>query len=343
MSPAKFFSIIFLLLFSMHLKAQKTDTLVLLNGNIITGEIKKLDYGRMLYKTSGMGSVNVKRENIKAFKSNKKFEVLLNNGDVYFGSFGMVDNKSRTVKLNFINGFDTIAINSIVEIYPIKNRFWKRISGNADVGFSYTKGSKIGSFSFSGNVNHRERKFENNLKWNNIDTYSGDSLSSVKSDLTLYSMKRINKGWSVGGFMGYNINSELGLDLRLMISTVVNYDLIYTQRHRFYFSVGPVGNMEWNKEKSNPDKNLEAIVSAAYRYYKYSSPELQITSLLATFTGLTPGKRWRFNYTLDANIEIVNNFYLGVRFYLDFDDSVKGEDVSKTDWGSTMTVGYSFN
>ena len=241
MSPAKFFPIIFLLLFSMHLKAQKTDTLVLLNGNIITGEIKKLDYGRMLYKTSGMGSVNVKRENIKAFKSNKKFEVLLNNGDVYFGSFGMVDNKSRTVKLNFINGFDTIAINSIVEIYPIKNRFWKRISGNADVGFSYTKGSKIGSFSFSGNVNHRERKFENNLKWNNIDTYSGDSLFSVKSDLMFYSMKRINKDWSVGEFMGYNINSEPGLDLRLMISTVVNYDLIYTQRHRFCFSVGTEG------------------------------------------------------------------------------------------------------
>ena len=50
------------------LTAQKTDTLVVKNKNIITGEIKKLSYGLMTFKTSGMGTLKVKREYILGLK-----------------------------------------------------------------------------------------------------------------------------------------------------------------------------------------------------------------------------------------------------------------------------------
>ncbi len=339
----KRFFLLLSVLIAVAAKGQKTDTLILINGNIITGEIKKLDYGRMLYKVSGLGSVNVKRENIRSLKSGKKFEILLDDGNTFFGSLDTAGGKSGTVKINYLLGHDTLPIDRIVEIYPIKNSFWKRISGGFDVGFSYSKGSKIGRFSFSGTIRQKSRKFDNNILWDNMYTYSEDSLTSQKSDLTFYSLRRLKKGWSVGGFLGYNINSELGIDLRLMMSLVANYDLVYTQRNRLYLLAGPVQNMEWDRETDKPENNFEGIVSVGYKYYKYSSPQLQVNSLLSAFPGFTSQKRWRINYSFNANVEIISDFYVGAKFYIEYDNRKTLEESEQTDWGTTLTVGYTFN
>ncbi len=77
MTPFRNILFVLFLLLGGFSFAQKTDTLVMLNGNVITGEIKELDYGLLIYKTSGMGTLKVKRENINSLKSKKRFEVLM--------------------------------------------------------------------------------------------------------------------------------------------------------------------------------------------------------------------------------------------------------------------------
>ncbi|NOY51968.1 MAG: hypothetical protein GXO88_15565 [Chlorobi bacterium] len=49
--------------------SQKTDTIIHINGNVLTGEIKRLDYGIVTYKIDGMGTVNFETDKIKPLNS----------------------------------------------------------------------------------------------------------------------------------------------------------------------------------------------------------------------------------------------------------------------------------
>jgi len=323
--------------------AQKTDTLVMMNGNIVTGEIKELDYGLLIYKTAGMGTLKVKRENINSLKSKKRFEVLMDNGDIYYGSFDLCTSKPHTLKILFINGYDTFDIKHIVEVYPIRKNFWRKISGNFDMGFNYSKGSDIATVSLSGNILQKGKRINNNLKWDNLLTYTGDSLKSSKFDLYFSSERKIKNGWSLGALAGVNNSSELGLDLRVLFSFIATYNFIYNDRNRLFATMGPLVNMEWDKGNAVPAENFESILSAGYKFYKYSSPEMHIDTYITAFPNMKFNGRWRLSYNLNVNIEVVNNFYVGTVFFIDYDNKPSLEAVSTSDWGTTLTVGYSFN
>ena len=56
---------------------QKTDHIRLRNGNIVTGEIKSLNYGSLVYKTDAMTTINVKWDHVTQIQSKYKFEITL--------------------------------------------------------------------------------------------------------------------------------------------------------------------------------------------------------------------------------------------------------------------------
>ena len=118
---------------AIEVKAQKTDTIYHVNGNVLTGDFKKLNYGIVKWSMSGMGTITYEVPEIGNIKSNKQFEVKLKNGLLYFGSFDTTG-VERKVKLITANGSQLLNIDDIVEIYPIKRSFWLRTTGNFSLG-----------------------------------------------------------------------------------------------------------------------------------------------------------------------------------------------------------------
>ena len=55
--------------------AQKTDVIVLINGDRITGEIKSYSAGRLVVDTDGAGDVSIKWNKIASITSDKEFEI----------------------------------------------------------------------------------------------------------------------------------------------------------------------------------------------------------------------------------------------------------------------------
>jgi len=152
-----FLSLFWIVFASMGI-AQKTDTLVSTNGNIITGEIKKIEYGLLTYKVSGMGTLSVEMEKIQSLKSVKQFQITLNNGLLYFGSLDTVNSVEPKVKIISRAQSYTVSVTSIVEIFPIKSNFWLRTSGDFSLGGNYAKSTRLLQMIFSGNLYYRDRK-----------------------------------------------------------------------------------------------------------------------------------------------------------------------------------------
>ena len=83
----KFLISIFLVVLSFSVYAQKTDTIVHTNGNILTGEIKRIDFGIVSFKMDGMGTIKYEMDKVQSIKSDKYFEIKLAHGLFYFGTF----------------------------------------------------------------------------------------------------------------------------------------------------------------------------------------------------------------------------------------------------------------
>jgi len=94
---------------------KKTDTIIHVNGNVLLGEIKKLDNGIVTFKMDGMGTIKFEIDKINTFSSNKSFQIIIKSGMQYYGSFD-TSSMSRMVKINLINGSEVVPIENLVRI-----------------------------------------------------------------------------------------------------------------------------------------------------------------------------------------------------------------------------------
>ncbi len=153
--------------------AQKTDIVVLRNGDRITGEIKELRVGKLKYSTDDVGTIFIEWDKVIFLKSKSTFELETEEGDKYFGT---VDTDTTEKKLLVLNQNRTVslALSRVIRISRIKDSFWKRLDGSADFGFSYTKASQVGRLTLDGDVRYRTRRLSSNLDATSTNTFRED-------------------------------------------------------------------------------------------------------------------------------------------------------------------------
>ena len=54
---------------------------------MLTGDLRKLDYGVVTWKMDGMGTISLEEVKIKTIHSKKEFEVKMRTGEIIFCSF----------------------------------------------------------------------------------------------------------------------------------------------------------------------------------------------------------------------------------------------------------------
>ena len=320
--------------------SQKTDTIYHINGNILTGEFKKMKYGIASYSMDGMGTINVEEVKINAIRSNKEFEIKMKNGLIYFGSF-LPSDIDRKIYIIGPTGKDLIYLDDIVEIFPLKQNFWSRIDGNFSVGANFSKSSNVGTTSFSGNLDYRKRKSFIQLSWDNNNTFQADTLSANKSDIALEWQRLLKKSWSTGLIISASQNRELGTKLRLNISALVLKDIFYNNWNRFYVGAGLTLSRETPYNSMNITNDLTGLTQLVWKVYKFSSPKIWIDANINFLPYITDPGRYRASFNLNPQVSIFSNdFKVGVSFYYNY-DSEPLSDGSKTDYGTNLQLSYS--
>lgn len=119
------------------LAAQKVDSLVMVNDDVITGEINELTRGKLSYKTDDMGTLSIKWDKVKRLKTMHYYEIEVSSGWKYFGSLAWPDEDYRIVVV--LTSADTLDMHDVVSISRIRASFFQRTSGYVDLGFSVTR------------------------------------------------------------------------------------------------------------------------------------------------------------------------------------------------------------
>ena len=90
------------------------------------------------------------------------------------------------------------------------------------------------------------------------------------------------------------------------------------------------------------EQNLEALGNLRYRHFRYASPERSLDTTLSVFPGLTDFGRVRSDLRSTFRLELVADLFWSLELYASYDSDPLADDVEKTDYGITTSVGYKF-
>jgi hypothetical protein len=236
-----------------------------------------------------------------------------------------------------------VSLDQIVEIIPIKNKFLKRLSGDVNIGFNYAKSSDIIQFNFGSSVTYRIPKIESNFKVSTaISKSSTDTVASRKQDATAGVLRTLNKRYYLMSYIGWESNSQLGLDNRYLLAGGGGKMLLNDNQQRLLTGGGLSYNREQFHDSSEFKGNLEALAMIEFKKFRYSFPKISIDAQYKLFPGISDWGRIRMNLNVTTSIEIFKDFLAGLTFYDNFDNRPSSDAASKNDYGLTFTLGYSF-
>ena len=321
--------------------AEKTDIVILKNGDKMTGEVKRMEFAVLTFKTDAMSTVEIEWGKIRYVKSKFIFRVERENG---VNSFGILD--TDTLNNEIVVGlpphFDKININKVVVLIPIKETFLDALNISVDIGFSYTKASDISQFNFSGNINHRTRLYERTIDFTSIMTSQVDTLQSQNHDYKFQVKRLFLQHWYLTGGIGAQKNTQLGLDLRLLAYVGGGNDIIRTNSNILSAGGGLQLTREWTNGAADPQNNMEGILSLKYSKFRYTSPKINWTTNFNAYPNLTTKGRYRIEFETKLKWEIIKDLFWKLTFFDNYDNMPKSSSTEKNDYGITISFGWTF-
>ena len=290
-----------------------------------------MKFAKLSYDVDGPGTISIKWEHVVKISSDKTFQVTMQNGDVLI------------TKLDS-SFFDqpSITLDSIIEIVRIQDRFMQRLDGSINLGFNYAKSNSALQFNFNSSITYRKPKAELNFKLNSVITDNATDSMSKKQDATFDFYRKLENSFYLNVLLGWQQNTELGLENRFILPVVAGKILINNNHQRLLTGAGFSGNLEQSSGSPDYSSSLEGMLIIAFKEFKYSTPKISIDARLAVFPGITDWGRIRMGFNLSSKVEIFKDFNVGLNFYDDYDSRPPAGALSKNDFGINFTIGYEF-
>lgn len=320
--------------------AQKTDVVILRNGNEVTGEIKNLDKGKLEYSTDDMGRINIEWDKIHHLTSSHYFEVELVSGAKYFGQLRRTDTPGELVVV--LTRPVTVPMSSVVRITPVEATFWQRLSGRVDLGFNFTKANSLLELTTAFEVKYRGRKWYSKLAGDSYFQTQDSTDGTSRNNLSLDIQRFLAHKWSAGGVVSGQQNQQLELDLRLTTGLTGNHNLIQNNNSVLLLTGGLTGSME-EYVGTEQSFNAELSLGGDYSLFLYDSPKTDISTDFTVFVSVVDLGRVRGNFNWQLSYEMISDFTVGLRGFHTFDSRPGSTTADKSDFGIYLTLGYTFS
>ncbi len=329
-----------LLVLSAPALAQKTDTIVLFNGDRVTCEIRSYSAGRLSVKTDIASDISVKWNKIVSITSDKWFEIETTDALVHYGKLAP---STPPGKLDVVSDgkVESLEFMSVVRISPIYESFWHRWNGSLDLGFNYAQANQYVQFTLNADATFRRPTFELAASLSAFFTSQQNVPSNQRASFLLQYEKFLDGHWLVLGFGGVDRNIQLGLDWRYSLGAAYGRDVVLTNRTRLTTAAGLVA-MHEQPVTGDSTNDLAAILGAQYSSFTYDYPKITIGASLSVIPYLTQSGRVRVSFNGSVKREIARDFYLTLSIFDDFDSRDPSTQQPKNDWGPVLSIGYSF-
>ena len=313
-----------------------------MNGDQITGEIKRLDLEILQLKTSTMSTAQIKWYQVSnLYAPDKSFQIELKDKTKLFGNLDSSSTKSVLIIKNDVGQYE-VRTEEVVTIYQVKQLFWSRFSGSLGAGLSFTKASDVLQTNGAAELSYTEEKYFGSLKLDLIQTAQYDTLFTAKNDAVMNFNKMMLANQFITTFLTAQQSTELGIQLRTGGGAGYGIDLLHTNISRIRFIGAMTGNREQGLGEAATTNNAEGLVKLDVKVFKYTDPEIYIDAFTNWYPSITVTGRHRFEAEVQIRFELLNNLFLEFKVYGNYDNKPVSTSSSNADYGLISRFTYTF-
>jgi hypothetical protein len=330
------------------LAREKTDVLVMNNGDHITCEVKGLDAGVLYVSVDYVdGTVLLDWSKVIRLDTQQLFVVKTEDGSVYMGKLRTAEGKTaQPVQIQVKRTAAQQALipkAQIVRMVATSDKIWQRFSGEVSLGSIYSKGNQSTQYTLGSQVAYIRERWDAQASFaSSLSASSGVNVSTHNSfDVSGRHLLPWSH-WFYSGIGGLLQSSEQGITLQSTLGAGVGRYLKNTnkttitllggvawQNTRYNESVGPFGN-----------QNVAAgLVSADLSLFKFSKTNLHVTGTL--LPAISDPGRFRFNTESSYYVKLFKNLKWNISFYGNWDNQPP-PGLSGSDYGTSSGVSWTF-
>jgi hypothetical protein len=320
--------------------AQVRDTIVLYKGQMLIGEIKGGQYGEIYIDDIDLKMIHVKQYKIRSLTANRTFKIETNDKK---NLIGVMKPSTKNGCVNILLDTGTIfdaGIMSLNTIFPLNQNFFSQLNGSFSTGFTYTKSSKTGQTNLSSTVFYATRYFDYQLTLSMNGSLDSTGYSRDREDAGLFTAYTISSTWFAAIDLGYQRNLELSIARRYQEMFGGGNKLVVHKYSQLYAITGLVFNEEKSTSGTSSGLLFEIPIALKFNFFKYSQPNIQISSSQTVFFGITQKGRIRFSGNTSFSWQLIRDFYLTINPYTNFDS--QSSESSDFDYGVSLSVSYKF-
>jgi hypothetical protein len=338
------------LLFTFPLFARdKTDVIVMNNGDRLTGEIKGLDAGVLYISLDYMVSTSaIQWARVNHIESTQMFLVKSEDGSVYSGTLLSVNGAAgRPTHIEVMEApKEPVIIEKpkVVQMTPTSNDFWHRFNGSINSGLIYSKGNQSTQYQLSSLVEYpRERWAARGAVSSTLSSNTGAAVSTRNSlSLGGFHLTRWSNNWFYTGVSNFLQSSTQDISLQSNIGAGIGRYLKDTNRATIWVT----GGIAWQNTKysqsvqSQTRQNVAAAMASAHvQVFKFKKTNL--TADAFAFPALSQPGRVYFNTDVAYYIKLFGSIDWNISFYGNWDNQPPTH-FSGSDYGTSSGISYTF-
>ena len=321
--------------------AEKTDNVVLVNGNGVTGEVKGLDFGVLEYSTDSMGTVRIDWEDVVAVTSKQSMQVEITTGARFFGTLVTAEDRF-SVAVQTPSQTYRFPTTVVVRMTPIETQgsIVSRLEGSISAGFSGQKSSEVATFNLATDIRYRQRTFLLGLNASAFITDQPSEPTTQRANVAAnYERFRGNR-WFTDWFVNWETNDELGIQARVSGGGAFGRYLVQNNRHQLSLTAGLLATRETFTGEDPGETNGEGRIQARY-LFRNVEPEASVSWVMSVYPLLEDPSQYRAESDLSLRRELVEDLFFDISLYGSY-TSDPPTGAADSDYGVTTSIGYSF-
>ena len=226
----------------------KTDVMVMKNGDRMTCELKGLDAGVLYVKFDYIdGTVSVDWSKVARLESRHLFVVKTQDGSVYTGTLNTPETPpGRPVSIQ-VKGTPQprtdVEKSQIVEMTATSDRFWQRFNGVISYGAIYSKGNQSEQYSLDSQVAYVQERWTAGVGFDSSLSTSTGANTSARNSVAANALRLLPRNhWFYSGLANFLQSSEQGITLQSTLGGGVGRYLYDTNRASIAVLGGPLGS-----------------------------------------------------------------------------------------------------
>jgi len=327
---------------------EKSDVIVMKNGDKITCEVKSLSSNTLYISVDYiLNTLSVDWTKVDHIESKQLFLVRTQDGTVYTGALSTPATQAgRPLQIEVVEPGErrvTLQRTKIVSADETSESFWQRWNGQLGAGFTYTKGNESSQYNLNSSVGYVEKRWSAGAGYTSNLSSSSGANTSTRNQLALQAQRLLRwNNWYYTGIASFLQSSVQGIQLQDTFGGAIGRNIV--NRGSMYVTV--YGGFAWQqinyqqaKIPATTQEVTTGLVGTQLRLFRFNRTNLSVSANL--LPAISDPGRVQFSLNTSYYVKLWGQLNWNCSFYGNW-DSRPPPGFASSDYGASSGLSISF-